>query len=58
MSLTRAELSTALEVQIPMAIDAHGIVCTNSAHQDEPCTCTLVQNETLLFNEYNGAKVM
>lgn len=51
------ELSTVLEIQIPLAINAHDIKCASNIHEDKPCTCTLVQNEMLLFNEYNGTKV-
>ncbi|MCP9257044.1 Stardust, isoform G [Dirofilaria immitis] len=56
MSLTRVELSTVLEIQIPLAINAHDIKCANDMNDNKPCTCTLVQNEMLLFKEYNGTK--
>ncbi|VDN08365.1 unnamed protein product [Thelazia callipaeda] len=57
VGLTRTELSTALEIQIPLVLNAHGIKCTSKAHRNKPCNCTLVQNEMLLFKEYNGTKV-
>lgn len=57
MSLTRVEVSTVLEIEIPLGIDGHGIKCASSMRESKPCTCTLVQNEMSLFNESNGAKV-
>uniref|UniRef100_A0A915Q4Y6 Uncharacterized protein n=1 Tax=Setaria digitata TaxID=48799 RepID=A0A915Q4Y6_9BILA len=57
MSVTRVEISTVLEVQIPLKFNSHGIYCTSAVQRDEPCNCTLVQNDMLLLNEYSGTKV-
>ncbi|VDM46662.1 unnamed protein product [Toxocara canis] len=54
MSADHSEISTALEVQIPLALEAHGISCASS--HEEQCSCALVQNEMVVFKEYNGAK--
>ncbi|KAK6108975.1 Guanylate kinase family protein [Brugia pahangi] len=56
MSLTRVELSTALEIQVPLAINAEEIRCSSDMHENESCTCNLIQNEIVLFNEFNGTK--
>ncbi|KAL3986404.1 Guanylate kinase family protein [Acanthocheilonema viteae] len=56
MSLRRVELSTVLEIQIPLEINGHGIKCASNMHENKPCNCALVENEMLLFNDYNGTK--
>uniref|UniRef100_A0A0M3I1Z8 CNH domain-containing protein n=1 Tax=Ascaris lumbricoides TaxID=6252 RepID=A0A0M3I1Z8_ASCLU len=56
MIADHSEVSTALEVQIPLVLEAHAVSCALS--HDGHCMCSLIQNEMVVFKEYNGAKVV
>lgn len=52
----QTEFYTAVEVQIPLILEAHDSHCASL--QNEPCKCSLVQSEVIAIKEVKNNEVL
>lgn len=50
-----SDISRALEVEIPLVLNAHVDRCASSC--TNRCSCSLVQNEAVLYGNFHDPKV-